>query len=493
MSKTKFLLTKYIYLYFTVFYIVFGVYNSYGQEKKMTIKEIDNTLNSVKKHLKDSPNDGYKISKKIYHVALKQDYQLGCCSALLNMGNCKGELRNYDKALNYLEESKQIAEEIKNDSLMLYADFAIAIQHGRMQLHELAVSQLDDCLTRADYLQGDSKFCFLGRLYSFKAFFSGGLKNKPTEEEFIKLHRKAAYYFSKTKRVPNCGLVNIGDTYLTSGKLDSAEFYFKKALFDYKKKKIGCSEILLTNLAEVYYKRQDYTKAVTYLDSSIVLAKRQRKYYILAYNYDLYRKIAEHKKLSKTLLDYQTLVLIYKDSTQIAEQKSMIEGTSYIISKAEVEKKALFNKSMILLIIAGLLIIGLLLHAYYQFCYKRKLKLESKQKKKEIEQKATQIASLKQKITTSYDEVIEMAKKNDPLFVVVFKELYPDFYLKLIAIQPDLTITEQKICFYLKLKFSTKEIADYTFVTAKAIQNRKNRLRKRFYMKEGDDIYKFFD
>jgi tetratricopeptide (TPR) repeat protein len=183
-----------------------------------------------------------------------------------------------------VEESKQIAEKIRNDSLLLYVDFGIAIQHGRMQINKLAISQLDDCLTRVNCLEGDSKFCFLGRLYSFKAIFSSAIKNKPTEEQFIKLHKKAAYYFNKTKRVPNFALVNIGDTYMTYGKLDSAEYYFKKALLDYKKKKIGCTEILLTNMAEVYYKRQDYNQSITYLDSSTVIAKRNKVYYILAYN-----------------------------------------------------------------------------------------------------------------------------------------------------------------------------------------------------------------
>ncbi|MBS7256370.1 tetratricopeptide repeat protein [Flavobacterium branchiicola] len=493
MFQSKFLLVKYIRLYFTVFYIVFGLWNSYGQRKNLTVKEIDSTLNSVNQFLRDSPNEGYEISKNIYQITLVQGYRLGSSLALLNMGNCKGKLRDYDKALNYLEKSKEIAQKISNDSLMLYADFAIAIQHGRMHLNKLALSQLDNCLTRVNCLDGKSKFCFLGRLYTFKASFSAGLKNKPTLEEFIELHKKASYYFSKNPQIPNYALINIGDTYMSAGKLDSAEYYFKEALLDYKKKKINYTEIILSNLAEVYYKKHGYAEAIAYLDKSTVLAKRKKTFYILEYNYGLYKKIAEEKGLRQQVLDYQKLELIYKDSTHIAEQKSMIAATNYVVSKAEVEKEVLINRSTILLLIAGFLIIGLLLYSYWQFCYKNKLKLDTQQKKKEIEQKTTQIVSLKKKVTTSYDEVIEMAKKNDPLFVVVFKELYPDFYLKLIARQPDLTITEQKICFYLKLKFSTKEIADYTFVTAKAIQNRKNRLRKRLFLEEGEDIYKYFD
>lgn len=493
MFKIRFLLVNYVRLFFTVLCIVFGVCNSYSQANSWNNKQIDSVLNSVNKYLIDSPDNAFKVSKKVHEIALKKKYSLGCAYALLNMANCRGELRDYDEALNYLAQSRQIAEKISNDSLLLYNDFLVTIQKGRIGLNEMAVNDLDACLERASCLQGDSKAQFLGRLYSFKAFFSGNIKKKPTEEQFIALHRKAAYYFSKTKRAPNIGLVNIGDTYLSSGKLDSAEFYFKKALVDFKKKKVSSGEIVLSNLAEVYYKKKDYRRAFAYLENSTVLAKQKRIYYILEYNYGLYKKIFEQKGVNHAVLAYQKLELIYKDSVQIAEQKSMIGATNYISSKAEGEKIILKNRSVFLLIVASLFIISLLMYVYWQFCYKNKLKFETQQKKKIIEQNAIQIVSLKQKVTTSYDEVIEMAKMNDPLFVNSFKELYPDFYSKLIDLQPSLTIIELKICFYLKLKFSTKEIAEYTFVTAKAIQNRKSRLRKRFLLKDGEDIYNYFN
>jgi DNA-binding NarL/FixJ family response regulator len=45
----------------------------------------------------------------------------------------------------------------------------------------------------------------------------------------------------------------------------------------------------------------------------------------------------------------------------------------------------------------------------------------------------------------------------------------------------------------LKLKFTTKEIAEYTFVSIKAIQNRKNRLRKRLFIENDTDLYDWID
>ena len=45
----------------------------------------------------------------------------------------------------------------------------------------------------------------------------------------------------------------------------------------------------------------------------------------------------------------------------------------------------------------------------------------------------------------------------------------------------------------IKLNFSTKEIADYTFVTVRSVQTRKSRMRKRLNIMPEEDIYLWFD
>lgn len=90
------------------------------------------------------------------------------------------------------------------------------------------------------------------------------------------------------------------------------------------------------------------------------------------------------------------------------------------------------------------------------------------------------------------DEIIRLAKENSPRLLSKFKGLHPDFFEKLSAIQPNLQNSELCFCIYLKLDLSTKEIAKYTFVTPKAIQNRKNRIRKKLEIGSSVDIYKWF-
>ncbi|MBN9337366.1 MAG: hypothetical protein J0I88_05890, partial [Chryseobacterium sp.] len=72
-------------------------------------------------------------------------------------------------------------------------------------------------------------------------------------------------------------------------------------------------------------------------------------------------------------------------------------------------------------------------------------------------------------------------------------EVYPDFCNKLQMTYPDLLNSELAFCAYLKLNFSTKEIATYTFTAIKSVQNRKNRIRKRLNIPSEEDIYIWID
>jgi DNA-binding CsgD family transcriptional regulator len=45
----------------------------------------------------------------------------------------------------------------------------------------------------------------------------------------------------------------------------------------------------------------------------------------------------------------------------------------------------------------------------------------------------------------------------------------------------------------LKLRFSSKEIANYTFVQHKSVQQKKYRIRKRLNIPAETDIYDFFE
>lgn len=130
---------------------------------------------------------------------------------------------------------------------------------------------------------------------------------------------------------------------------------------------------------------------------------------------------------------------------------------------------------------------------YNAGAYQRATEISRDEKKIMRNQKTEfNLEDLNQKIFVQ-DEILALAKENSPRLLNKFRLVEPDFFNKLSAIQPNLKNSELIFCIYLKLNLTTKEIATYTFVTPKAIQNRKNRLRKKLNIASEVDIYKWFN
>lgn len=110
-----------------------------------------------------------------------------------------------------------------------------------------------------------------------------------------------------------------------------------------------------------------------------------------------------------------------------------------------------------------------------------------------MSKKNIDISQRKINIFTDNQEIVSLAKNNSPRLLNTSRALFPSFFDNLKQINPNLKKSELIFCVYLKLDFSSKEIALYTFVTPKAIQNRKNRIRKKLNIASDIDIYKWFD
>ncbi|HFK5568682.1 TPA: helix-turn-helix transcriptional regulator [Elizabethkingia meningoseptica] len=91
------------------------------------------------------------------------------------------------------------------------------------------------------------------------------------------------------------------------------------------------------------------------------------------------------------------------------------------------------------------------------------------------------------------NEIIELAKKNDSTFLMKFQEAYPEFISKLLEINPKLDNLDLAFCALVKLNFSAKEIAAYTFIQHASVQQRKRRMRKKLNISSEIDLYMFFN
>lgn len=73
-------------------------------------------------------------------------------------------------------------------------------------------------------------------------------------------------------------------------------------------------------------------------------------------------------------------------------------------------------------------------------------------------------------------------------FEVRFQQVHQDFYDKLNALYPDLTPNEVKLCAFLRLNMTTKDISAITYQTAKSIHMARTRLRRKIGIERDENL-----
>ena len=77
-------------------------------------------------------------------------------------------------------------------------------------------------------------------------------------------------------------------------------------------------------------------------------------------------------------------------------------------------------------------------------------------------------------------------------FKLHFENVHQEFFKQLLNTYPELTSDELKMCAYLKINLTSKEIAQILNISAVAINKRRNRLRKKLNLSPDNDLIKFF-
>lgn len=64
-------------------------------------------------------------------------------------------------------------------------------------------------------------------------------------------------------------------------------------------------------------------------------------------------------------------------------------------------------------------------------------------------------------------------------FEMEFAKIYPNFTKKLIQYNDELTFTEVKICMYIKMNFSNKQILELMHISDSTLSNLRSSIRKK--------------
>lgn len=413
--------------------------------------------------------------------AAKMKYQAGKGLCYLNIADVNVSAGNYEKALFFFNKAGKELENSGNfyHKARFYNDYGMYFSY--LGLIDKAIAYNNKAFSYFEKAkQSELKTKLWSRLYINRGIF------------FVKKGWKGTSLkcFLKGNELENSAYSNcmVAQYYLYTHQPETAGIYIDRADEKMTSQKTSDVESMWVYYTMGYYYNvvNHYDQAETALKKALEINIKTRRTYSTHIN-GVYKALAElYKKKNDGGKAYFYLKKYMEEEGKVdaARLASMNKATENFI--LEMKNESDWHKSdlplFIALSIATLTISGV---------YVRKVINTLKQKKKRLKKETDELKSHVH--NKQLEEVIELAKKNDSSFLLKFKELYPDFIAGLLKINPDLENSELSFCAMLRLRFSSKEIADYTFVQHRSVQQKKYRIRKRLNIPGEIDIYDFFD
>lgn len=342
----------------------------------------------------------------------------------------------------------------------------------------------------------------------------------PDNNKALYNYHQALQIAIRIKDVPQQGItqLNIGRLYAKTNQYDSAFICFNSSLDIFKKlnDKIHTADSY-NALGDLHLTLNHLEKASEFGLASLAIAQEEDNLQTIYYSSTLLHN--SYLKANDTInaYKYYTLQVKASDSLNRLQDQNELFRLEFQYTQEKILKEQRI-KQINSYYILGIIILGLLsaMSIVLLFYTRQKIKarnalIEQEKvksiltfKNKELSinlmallKKNELIADISNKLAKLQDlkletDLGEMVKKinheiklssDDRLwqeFSVRFSETNREFYDKLLAMYPDLTPSELKLCAYLRLNMSSKEISELTGQRTETLEKARYRLRKKF-------------
>lgn len=464
----------------------------------MSDKEVDSLLiYAEKKSKKLNYPSSISISRKALLRSSEISYTAGIVKSKFWIASGFCNMGKYDKSLLFIKNiEKQHADFLNKDYDL---KFGITNLLGRIYLALGLTKQAAAEFRKGIYLASTYRDPQVvlekkRRMYiQLSSIYEGGIyegdnregRNKDSVYYYLNRHKSSFPSNTNIFTKENFYMIfNLANYHIYFSKnLDSASYYNNHLLNTPSINKSYHIYDAIFQKAKLLNRNKEYKESIKYCLKALNIAKNLKQiecekliYKLIAQNYnELGMSDKELYYTNQELGVRDILALTIASGNQISADSIYEE-----LKQSENKSKKAFNISFALGFLAIFSILGIKIIA----------KKERKNNRIVISEREKELKNLNDnKLNDAKNELIILAKKNAPEFSIKFQEVYPELYLRLLEIQPDIKNSEVTFCAYLKLNFKTKEIATYLYVTPRAIEIRKNRLRKKFNISSEQDLY----
>ncbi|WP_394676163.1 transcriptional regulator [uncultured Sphingobacterium sp.] len=272
---------------------------------------------------------------------------------------------------------------------------------------------------------------------------------------------------------------NLGRLYVQKGELAKAQLYLEKSLELTKKYKIPVVMNTYSTLGLLEKTRGNFKKAAAFYEEG--LARKQAAGSRIGMQ-NSYRELADFYRITNLnkakANQYEMAFSRLNDSLESENRQVVDQVLNQILKLKDEESNTKVSRAGTIALNALLLLLVAVSFFVWRSKHNRKILV---QKEEALQETETINKELTEQIgENKFNTLIDLAKSNNPEFLILFTELYPQFIQALKSFDANLRSTELEFCAMAFLNFSTKNISEYTFVTIRAVQVRKNRLRKKF-------------
>src|SRR3989339_39068 len=441
-------------------------------------------------------NSHYDVSFNLVQKALgiyqKLNDSINIAKSLNLISIIKGNIGEYESALEYSNQILDISLKISDSTL-----YAMVLNNIGTYYDDIK----DDSIAQSYYL----KAAEVNMLTGHKRFLSinyGNLCIAKMQENNLPL---AYEYYWKSFRLKEeindkDGMSWLYEMYArlmeADKKYDSAIFYFHKSLqvcYEFNNK--NREEVTLQSLQKFYHNRQQ-------IDSAY--------YWLLKLNI-LRDSIYDSEKTKGIILH------------EISLKHNQEQEMDRLIHQAQVFKLALVITLLAFAVLGTVLVIIILnlrsrrfrIEKHETIKEKENLELELLSKNQEMTTYVMNLVNNNQlagqvieKLSSRLDEFLPQNRKyiqdiinelsnnlNKDIwkeFELLFNNVHPEFHHKLLSDFPDLTPNELKLCAFLRMNMSSKEISLITYQSVQSIEKARSRLRKKLNLTNTDVSIMYF-